>query len=306
MFSQKIYIFKISDSRNIKRWIAPTLRELNKRSNKIVSEKEEIEKRNTFVEWNYDSEVYAFGKRLRENFDIAYLQRAFIHRSYIAKEEMRQKNLGVENPEINLQDNSALIKAGQYLVIDYVTAYLEHSLHKVPKEGIQAFAAYLTSVSTLANISKNLGTFDLILSENIDDFTMADTLLAVIGALRESSGDEKVYSFVRDFICTHLNQKDVLDIWKISAPFESLKSYCSQHNLANPEPRLIGESAKNTVLATFHVGIYCDKNLVGEGFGEDAQTAIRTASIEALHKFYGVGDNMKPFDYSLMLEKSQI
>lgn len=255
------------------------------------------------MEWNYNSEVYAFGQRLQENFDITQLQRAFVHKSYITKEEIRQKELGVENPEIMLQSNETLIKTGQHLVFDYVTAFLEHFLPKVPRECIDAYTTYLTSVSMLANISQNLGTSDLILSANIDDYTLADTLFALIGALRVSSGDEKAYSFVRDFICTHLNQKDVLDIWEIADPIESLKTYCSENKLGTPEPRLIGESAKNTILAAFHVGVYSNKNLLGQGFGEDVQTAVKTASIEALRKFYGIGDNMSPFDYSINLEK---
>lgn len=234
---------------------------------------------------------------------MAQLQKAFVHRSYINKEELRQKELGVENPEINLEDNSSLVKTGHDVVVGYVTAFLEHSLPKVPKEGINAFCAFLTSVSALANISRNLGTSDLILSEKIDDFTLADTLLAVIGALHSSCGEEKAYTFVKDFVCTQLNQKDVCDIWEIPTPFEYLKHYCSQNKLADPEPRLIGESAKNTVLAVFHVGIYSNKSLIGQGFGEDVQTAVQTASLEALRHFYGIADNMKPFDFSLSLER---
>ncbi|KAL5274628.1 MRPL44 family protein [Megaselia abdita] len=287
--------------RNIKRWVAPTLRELNKRS-KNVSSNEEIQKRSTFIEWNYNSEVFAFGKRLQENFNLVTLQRAFVHSSFITQEENRQKQLGIENPEIMLQDNDSLITAGQRLLFDYVTAFLEHSLPKVPDEGIRAFTTYLTSISNLAVISKNLGTFDLILSDNIDDLTLANTLLALIGALHESSGDEKTYLFVRDFICTQLNQKDLYEIWEISSPFESLRSYCLQNKLAVPECRIIGETAKNTVLSAFHVGIYSKKILIGQGFGEDVETAIQTASIKALRKFYGISDNMRPFDFRIKLE----
>lgn len=264
---------------------------------------EEYKKRNTFLDWNYKSEVYAFGQRLQENFDMTHLHRAFVHKSYIVKEEARQKELGLENPELNLQDNDSLRKTGHDLVLDYVTAFLEHNLPKVPRECITAYTAYLTSVSALAHISKNLGTSDLILSDKIDDFTLADTLLAILGALQISSGDEKAYLFVRDFICTQLNQTDVLDIWEIVAPFETLKNYCAENKLGEPEPRLIGDSAKNTILAAFHVGIYSNKNLIGQGFGEDIQTAVDTASIQALRKFYGIGDNMKPFDFSISLEK---
>lgn len=69
--------------------------------------------RNTYLEWNYDVEIYAFGKRLKEEFDPQLLRTAFTHRSYIIQQEMKQRDLGIENPDIKLQDNRELIEEGE-------------------------------------------------------------------------------------------------------------------------------------------------------------------------------------------------
>lgn len=44
------------------------------------SEKLELEKRSNYAEWNYSAEVFAFGKRLKEDFKPELLTKAFIQR----------------------------------------------------------------------------------------------------------------------------------------------------------------------------------------------------------------------------------
>ena len=92
--------FSILESRGIKRWVAPTLREIRKRKSKMGPEA--ITHRSSYTDWNYESELYAFGKRLNEDFNQTKLQQAFTDRSYIVQEEMKQKAVGIENPDIKL------------------------------------------------------------------------------------------------------------------------------------------------------------------------------------------------------------
>lgn len=133
---------------------------------------------------------------------------------------------------------------------------------------------------------------------------MAVTLYAIVGALSESQADGNLtrpYNFVRDFVCTQLNQVDVNDLWTIEKPFELLKEICNEHNIAGSlEPRIIGETGKNTLLATCHIGIYDanTKKLLGTGFGENYPNAIDVASIHALAKIFGT-HNLKPFNYQI-------
>lgn len=43
---------------------------------------EKPEPRSSYLEWNYDAEIYAFGMRLNEEFDENILRKALVHRSY--------------------------------------------------------------------------------------------------------------------------------------------------------------------------------------------------------------------------------
>jgi len=66
--------------RNIKRFIRPTLFEIKEREKIAKPLPIEKTKRSNFLEWNHNAELYAFGKRLGEEFNIEKLLKAFIHR----------------------------------------------------------------------------------------------------------------------------------------------------------------------------------------------------------------------------------
>lgn len=66
--------------------------------------------RNTFLEWNLEAELYAFAKRLNEDFDSDLLLQAFTDRSYVIKEEMKQKEMEFH---IKMKDNRDLIEIGK-------------------------------------------------------------------------------------------------------------------------------------------------------------------------------------------------
>lgn len=116
--------------------------------------------------------------------------------------------------------------------------------------------------------------------------------------MANSSGHERAFEFIRDFICTQLNQKDINDLWTIERPIELLQDICKDLKFGEPEPRLIGDAGKNTILAAYHVGIYCDKKLLGTGFGENVDIAIETAALNCLRKLYGT-NNVRPFNYKI-------
>lgn len=290
---------QLNNVRHVKRWVAPTLRELRRRREKLGPE--EPQPRSQFIDWNHQAELYAFGKRLNEEFNLSSLKSALTNRSYIIKEENKHRELGVEEPQLNLTDNIKLAEKGSSLVSEYVDAFLKYSLPKVPEEGIKAYAAFLMSEETLAHVSKHLGLTELVFSAEYppSSETMAKSLLAVIGSLHESSGYDKTFNFIRDFICTQLNQKDLTELWIISNPVEYLKEICKDLKMAEPEPRLIGEVGKNTVLAAYRVAVYSNKKQIGQGFGENIETAIEVASLDALRTLFGIQDNMKPFDFSI-------
>ncbi|XP_030375793.1 39S ribosomal protein L44, mitochondrial isoform X2 [Scaptodrosophila lebanonensis] len=292
--------------RNIKRWVAPTLRELRHRAKKQGPQKPES--RSGYVEWNYRSELFAFGKRLQESFQLPVLQAAFTQPSYVHQERERQRKLGIEEVDLQATDNTELAAKGAHIAKAYVEAYLQHSLPKMPSAGQQAIAAYLLSDNTLAYVALHLGTKELIFSAEYPPTTetLAQTLQAVIGALSDSSGVERAFIFVRDFVCTQLNQKDLLDLWKPSEPIKLLTEVCQQRNLGDVEPRLLGDCGKNTVLAAYHVGIYANRQLLGKGFGEDVNTATETAALDALQTLFDMHDNRQPFNFQLQVEPKNV
>ncbi|KAI8442161.1 hypothetical protein MSG28_005769 [Choristoneura fumiferana] len=146
-------------AQKIHRWVAPTLMELKRREKKLGGKK--INPRNTFLEWNLEAELYAFGKRLNEDFDSDLLLQAFTDRTYVIKEEMKQKELEFD---LKMKDNRVLAEEGEKFMKEYVQLYLEAALPKFPLEGVAGVWQHLTSEATLANVSAHLGTKDIILA----------------------------------------------------------------------------------------------------------------------------------------------
>lgn len=257
--------------------------------------------RSEFIEWNHKAELFAFSKRLGESFDLAILERAFLHSSYVHSEEKKKKELGIYDENQKIVDNTQLIKNGRELINKYTKEFISDSLPNLPKEGIHAIQSYLVGDDLLSHLAMNLGMNDLELtSETAASIcTHADTFRAVVGALSESSGEKSVQLFIQDFVCTQLSQKDLTECWKIESPLGVLKDVCQTLKMAAPEPRILGDAAKNTILSTYHVGIYSDKKLIGTGFGESINIAIDSAAQNTLLGIFGIKSNARPLNFSI-------
>lgn len=295
-------------ARTIARWVAPSIKELNIRKKRYANKLPQVHKRSGFIDWNFDAEIYSFGQRLHENFDLNLLARAFTQRSYVLQEELRLGQLDVDQSDLAIPDNRDLAEKGLEISIKYVTAFLRYHLPKYPEEGILAIRDYLLSKDKLAYVSTNLGTKEIILAAEYppSDDSLATTILAVVGALEQSEngGLERVHIFIRDFICTQLNQVDVNEIWEIKEPFELVKIVCAERNIPNVVARIIGEVGKGDILHGCHIGIYDadSKKLLGTGFGDSYPNGVDTASIDALSKLFG-SYNLRPFDFTISSSK---
>lgn len=139
------------------------MRELKKR--RAMMGPEPVTNRKTFVEWNLNAELYAFGQRLGEHFDAAQLQQAFTHRSYIVQEELRQQQHDIAQPETNLRDNAELIGRGERLLAEHTERFVRAHWPLLPEEGVRSVQQHMVSDAVLANVSAHLGTSDLILTE---------------------------------------------------------------------------------------------------------------------------------------------
>ncbi|KAG8230877.1 hypothetical protein J437_LFUL011518 [Ladona fulva] len=284
----------ISAQRSIKRWVAPTLRVLKKRKEKMGCQP--VQRRSAFLEWNYNAELYAFGKRLNEEFKEDLLQRAFTHKSYVDIEISKQREVGIENSLLEMKDNDELITKGEKFMTSFIKGYLRLLLPHFPEEGISAVHEYLLSNENLAKVSLHIGTKDLILCAEYppSELTLAHTLKALVGALDSS---DAASSFVNDLVITQLAGKDLLELWSLENASAILTSILNKEGKAPPEPRLLYEAGPTTILASYAVGIYSDKEMIGCGFGESAAVAEDMAARDALRRLFHTPENMKPLPF---------
>lgn len=109
--------------------------------------------------------MYAFGKRLGENISEENLRIVFTDPSYIEAENRRREELGTKDAEVVVQSNQELASLGQSTMSNFIPKYLRCFLPRLPEDGIIALRQYLLDDSNLAEMSKCLGTYDIILCE---------------------------------------------------------------------------------------------------------------------------------------------
>lgn len=302
-FDRPSYV--LISERGVKRFVRPLRNALKKR--KDAMDPQPPSPRNTYAEWNYNSEMFAFGKRLGEDFNKDILQQAFIERSYIIMEEEKQKNVGIDDPKILLKDNREFSAMGESLIIEYSKRFLRTVYPRFPEEGICSICDYLVSDDVLADISMNLGIRDLILSSEYppSNTTLANVFKAVIYALEQSSGQDRVNLFIRDFVISYLSGKDINELWQIKDAENVLATILLKEGRSPAEPRLVGDAGKNTILAAFRVGLYSDKELIGIGFGESIPIAKEMAALDSLKRMFRTTESAKPLPFDLVLPSSK-
>ncbi|CAH1801500.1 unnamed protein product, partial [Owenia fusiformis] len=290
----------VTAERGRKRWAVPYYNELYSRRLKVGPEKERH--RSEWSNWNYDAEIYAFGKRLKEEFNEHTLKIAFTHRSYIESEESRRSQLGIDDSDVplNLQDNEELAREGEKLASEHVYAFIRFSHPFLPEEAISAVHDYLMSEEMLATIGLNLGIKDLILCEDFppEASTMVKTFKAIIGALSRDQGRTQAQQFVQDFICTMLVGKDVNELWDVHNPMGVLVDILQNQGKQPPEARLLRETGSRTVLSCYIVGIYSDTALLGQAPGETLEIAEEMAARDALRNIFCTTEYKSPLKFN--------
>ncbi|XP_026284573.2 39S ribosomal protein L44, mitochondrial [Frankliniella occidentalis] len=288
-----VYGRKQSDER------ADMIRELFKRKQEAGPEKKAH--RGTYLDWNYKSELFAFSKRIGETFMNGSLERAFTQRSYVLQQEATQKDLGLDDPDRVLEDNRSLAEKGEELSRDFVARYLRTALPCLPEENIQSIRDHLLKPESVANIISNIGADELILTSEFptEIQTRVSTFYALIGAIEESSGQERGALFVRDFIIASLSGQDINALIMPENKFETLREIFLREGKEPPEPRLISHVGINTIIPSYRVGIYSEKKHIGTGDGESVKDALDNASLSVLWKMWGVPDAVFQFPYQL-------
>lgn len=90
---------------------------------------------------NYDSEIYAFAKRLNENFKDGLLRQAFVDPSYVISEKSKLQDIELEFDII--QNNANLATEGESICKNYIRALLNFWYPKLPAQGIELNFAFL-------------------------------------------------------------------------------------------------------------------------------------------------------------------
>lgn len=281
-----------TDIRNIARWVAPTLKMLKIRRDKIGPEPERP--RSSYLDWNYDAELFAFGPRLNESFEKDLLLKAVTNRSYLTCGKP-------EHELLSREDNSELAHEGERLIATCIGEFLNANLPKFPADGKRAVCDHLTTESMLSNVAKHLGVKDIVLCAEfpVSESTLAATFKAIVAALFRSSGPERTANFVKDFVITQLNGTDLDEIWlRNGTAMEILTAHFSKTGRAAPEPRLCTTSGTNTILAVYRVALYDDGSMIGIGWGESIEIATDVAARNALQRIFGTEESTLSFEFT--------
>ncbi|KAL8592982.1 hypothetical protein ACOMHN_017912 [Nucella lapillus] len=296
----------LESRRGVKRYARSYLKELYHRRLRVGPEK--LRHRSEWINWNYGAGLYAFGKRLGEDFSTASLQTAFTHRSYIEKEEKRRAELGIDTAAVplGLTDNEELVQKGEAVASRFIKAYLRHLYPAMFEETVCAIHDHLMSEDTLSFVASHIGVGDLMLCAGFppEPSTLSKNLLAVFGALESDQGVRKAESLVCDLVVAQLIGKDLDDLWSVVNPMGLLMALLHAHNRGPPEPRLQWQAGQKTVMSVYQVGIYSDQHLVGQGAGESATIAEEMAAHDALQRLMGVGN--KPLAFQTDADKMEI
>ncbi|XP_064474762.1 large ribosomal subunit protein mL44-like [Ornithodoros turicata] len=291
-----------------KKHVPEVLKEMKSRRKKVGPEP--LRHRSVWLDWNYDTELYAFANRLGEKWNAETLRKAFIEQSYLEQEEKRRQELGIssEQSSVALTPNTQLSRAGEDQCHRYITSYLAQTLPKVPKECIESVCNYLMSDDVLSHVSKNIGTADLIMCADFppEKSTLSNVLKALIGCLIEDCGSRQADLFIQDFLLTQLVGKDIFELWEIPYPEQTLASILHEQGREPAEPRLLWEAGRNTLEAGYNVALYSNKKLIGASVGETLEIAQEMASRDALRRMYGLVGNMQNFPFGKMGRQVQI
>lgn len=301
--SQTLKLVNYTAERSMKRTIAPVLKELTRRKRIDKHRKPVI--RSNFLEWNRDAELYAFSARLSEKFDSDLLQQALTNRSYVIKEEERQKSFGIENPLIELLDNRELITEGEIILPNIIESYLSTSFPNAPQDCILELCDYLLSTEMLSKVTTGIGLEELILTSEypLNQETLANTFYAIVSALNRSADLNHTSIFVRDILIVNLAEKDLVEVWCPDQPLEIINEILERENREPVESRIIGQSGVKTIQPVFQIGLYSEKDFISSGFGETIEEAEKAAGLKALSQMFGLADSSRPLKCDLLVKE---
>jgi len=276
---------------HLSREVRPVIYELNRRRDTIelnnkLKEVNPIDRRSEFLDWNFQAELGALNGRLGENIPLQVLQEVFTTDEHIIEENEKQEKLNIDI-QMNIKSNTELSGEGSELIDRVVLSWLRGALPALPEEGVQAMKSYLTSAEMLAEIGFHIGFKDLILSPQYPPYQsdFAKSFQALVGALSRVDVS-RAENLIRDLVVVQLVGKDLTTLWDIQLPMRLLIKILENQGRGEPEARLLWQMGPKTLLASFTVGIYSDKELIGESTGETVEIAEEMAARDALRNLF--------------------
>lgn len=143
-----------------------------------------------------------------------------------------------------------------------MSSILRHRWPKAPEEFIQAVVEKLTEQSLLVNAAERLGLQHLVRTAEFPPTpeTSSDALKALVGALNP----DHVHSFICDFILPAISDLVLEDVLPFREPLPILEDYLKAQGVKEVEPRLLHSSGVDSFMPLYVVGIFADKEIVGQ------------------------------------------
>merc|ERR1719331_52141 len=235
---------------------------------------------------------------LGEKFDQRLLAEAMVTPGQVEKDQEHQWRLGVEVEE-GARNHSELASAGMCCIKRTLESWLAAAVPNFPTEGRLAVVEYLTSEQLLAEVGFHIGLKELVLSPVYPPTReeLATSFKAVIGALARTD-EGRAKQLVVDLVASQLHGKDLNELWSVRNPMRELTATRESMGKSAPESRLLWENAPGSILASYTVGIYVDRELIGESPGETLESAEEMAARDALRNLHRTSEHAAPLPWA--------
>jgi dsRNA-specific ribonuclease len=216
---------------------------------------------------NYPSEIAALKHRISSpDYDTKRLVQALTNPSFFERadvlSEASEPHPSREEAVEGNADNSEFIDNGEHRIVWQLSSILRHRWPKAPEEFIQAVVQRLTDPFLLVTAAERLGLHQLIRTAEFPPTpeTSSDALKALVGALNTN----RVHSFVCDFILPSISDITLEDALPFREPLPILEDYLKANGVKEVEARLLHSSGVDSFMPLYVVGIFADKEIVGQ------------------------------------------
>uniref|UniRef100_A0AC35UDC8 39S ribosomal protein L44, mitochondrial n=1 Tax=Rhabditophanes sp. KR3021 TaxID=114890 RepID=A0AC35UDC8_9BILA len=270
---------------------------------RVMAGAEPVLHRSAYPNWNYSAEVFALSHRLSSpDIDPQKLVDALTFSNYNNPDNISNEHVSqLKSGEVN---NTELVQSGADILMDFCDSYIRFNLPNAPEEFIDAVSMALSEDSMLAKLAEGYGLQNLIKTEEfpIAMTTLADAFLCVLGVLNK----DRAHRLIFNSVIPNILAIPLEDVYPLRNPLPVLTQlYQKQKRAKKVEARLVRKTGEFSSMPCFVVGIYADKELIGEMGGESLNIAIDLAATDALLKLWGIS-NGRQFLFGDQVKLSEI